>query len=68
MKFFNLGGGEIFLILLIAILAVGPKETAKLARQATDVIKNVRNVLGDLTSDITRAASDVADAVDTKKE
>ena len=68
MRFFNLGAGEIILIALFAILAVGPKETAKLAQQASEIVKSVRGMFSELTTEITRSASNLTDAVDLKKE
>lgn len=67
MRFMNLGGMEVFVILLLAILAIGPKETAKWARQANEVIKNVKDMLNDLTSEVGRAVTEVTDAVDDQK-
>jgi len=61
MKFFNLGAGELLLIFIFAVLAVGPKEALRLAGQARDVIQSVRGALAELTSEITRAAADVTD-------
>jgi Sec-independent protein translocase protein TatA len=68
MKFFSLGAGEILLIVLFAILAVGPKETAKLAQQAGEVVKNVRGMFNELTSEITRSAANLSDEIDLGKE
>lgn len=68
MKFFSLGAGEILLIVLFAILAVGPKETAKLAQQASELVKNVRGMFNELTSEITRSAANISDEIDIGKE
>ncbi|MFC1936311.1 twin-arginine translocase TatA/TatE family subunit [Chloroflexota bacterium] len=68
MKIFSLGVGEITLIVLIAILAIGPKETAKLARRASEFIKSAKGLLNDLTSEVTRAASDIAENSNEKAE
>ncbi len=68
MKFFNLGAGEMVLIMLFAILAVGPKETVKLAQQASEIMKNVRGMFSELTTEITRSATNLAEAADLNKE
>ncbi|MBL7164771.1 MAG: hypothetical protein ISS57_19460 [Anaerolineales bacterium] len=70
MKFFSLGAGELLLILVFAILAVGPKETVRLAGQARDVLGTVQKAFNELSSEVTRMASDVVSSIeetDTKK-
>jgi Sec-independent protein translocase protein TatA len=66
MRFFNLGATEVFLIVLFAIIAVGPQETIKLAKQGREVIDNVRGIFSDLTSEVTKVVSDVSEASDIK--
>ncbi len=56
------------LIVLFAILAVGPKETAKLAQQASEIVKNVRGMFSELTTEITRSATNLTEAADLNKE
>jgi Sec-independent protein translocase protein TatA len=67
MKFFNLGAGEIVLILLFAIIAVGPKETIRLAGQVRDIIRNVQEVFSDLTSEVSRLAEDITEIPENKR-
>jgi Sec-independent protein translocase protein TatA len=64
MKFFNLGAGELLLIFIFAVLAVGPKEALRLVSQARDVVSSVRGAINDLTSEITRAAADITEISD----
>ncbi len=64
MRFFSLGAGELLLILVFAILAVGPKETIRLASQARDVIGTVQKAFNELSSEVTRMASDVVSSID----
>jgi Sec-independent protein translocase protein TatA len=70
MKFFSLGAGELMLILVFAILAVGPKETIRLAGQAREVIGTVQRAFNELSGEVSRMASDVVSSIDeteTKK-
>lgn len=67
MKVFNLGASELFLILLFAILAVGPKETLRFAGQAREIIKAVQGTISELTSEVSRVAADIIDTSDDKK-
>lgn len=69
MKFFSLGASELILILIFAILAVGPKETIRLASQARDVIGTVRKAFNELSGEVSRMASEVvSDINDTEKK
>ncbi len=61
MKFFSLGAGELLLILLFAIIAVGPKEALRLVGQARDIVSTVRGAISELTSEISRAASEITE-------
>ncbi|MBC8506524.1 MAG: hypothetical protein ISR58_04905 [Anaerolineales bacterium] len=64
MKFFSLGASELLLILIFAILAVGPKETIRLASQARDVIGTVQKAFNELSGEVSRMASDVVSGID----
>jgi Sec-independent protein translocase protein TatA len=61
MRFFNLGGSEILLLFLFAVLAIGPKETVRLAGQAREIVKSIQGTLSDLTEEVTRVAGDIPD-------
>jgi Sec-independent protein translocase protein TatA len=61
MKFFNLGAGELLLIFIIAVLAIGPKEALRLLGQARDIVQSVRGAMSELTSEISRVAAEVTD-------
>ena len=67
MKFFNLGATELVLIILFAILAVGPKETLRYAGQAREIIKAVQGTISELTSEVSRVAADVMEPSEDKK-
>ncbi len=68
MRFFNLGASEFLLIIIFAILGVGPKDALRLAGQARDIIRSVQNAFNDLTNEVTRAASEVIDEAKGKEE
>lgn len=67
MRFFNLGAAELLLILLFAILAVGPKETIRLAGQVREMIKSAQSALNEITAEVTRAATEVMEAPEDYK-
>ena len=62
MRFFNLGASELMLILVFAILAIGPKETLKLFNRGREIFASFQAVLSDLTSEVGNLAKDVVDA------
>jgi Sec-independent protein translocase protein TatA len=66
MKFFNLGAGEFLLILLFAIIAIGPKETVRLAGQAREIIRSVQSYLSDITSEMARIPTEILDTANEK--
>ncbi len=59
MRFFNLGASEFLLIFLFAILAIGPKETIRLAGQARDIIKSLQSAISELSSGVAHIAEEV---------
>ena len=54
MEFLGMGGWEIFLILLIALIFVGPARIVQVARSLGKVISKIRSVTSDITSQINR--------------
>jgi Sec-independent protein translocase protein TatA len=67
MRFFNLGASEFILIIIFAILAVGPKDALRLAGQLREIVRSVQSTFNELTNEVTRAASEVVDT-STDKE
>jgi len=61
MRFFNLGASEMMLILIFAILAIGPKETVKLFNRGKEILGSVKAALSDLTSEVGNIAKDVVE-------
>lgn len=63
-------GGEIFIILLLALVVLGPKRLPEVARKIGSMAAELRNAARDITrgleaevSEVKKAASDLADPV-----
>ena len=52
MGFGGIGFSEIFIILVVALLVLGPGKTLNMAKTAGKMIGEVRRAMGDLTSAI----------------
>lgn len=65
--FFNLGGGEIFIILLIVLLLFGSKKIPELARGLGKGIRYFKEATGDVQKEIKDSIKDVKDDVDITK-
>jgi len=59
MRFFNLGASELVLIFVLAVLAIGPKETLRLVTQMRQVVQSVRGTFAELSAEVGRAATEV---------
>jgi sec-independent protein translocase protein TatA len=57
--FFNLGGGEIFVILMIVLLFFGSKRIPDVARNLGRGIRQFKDAADDIQRDITDSVSDV---------
>ncbi len=57
--FFNLGGGEIFVILMIVLLFFGSKRIPEVARNLGRGIRQFKDAADDIQRDITDSVSDV---------
>ena len=66
MKFFNLGASEMMLIVVLAILAIGPKETVKVINRGREILNSVKAALSDLTSEVGNIAKEVVEMPDEK--
>jgi sec-independent protein translocase protein TatA len=62
--FFNLGGGEIFIILLIVLLLFGSKKIPELARGLGKGIRYFKEATGDVQREIKDNIRDVKDDTD----
>ncbi len=54
--FFNLGGGEIFVIILVIVMVFGADKIPEIARGLGKGINNVKNATNDLKREITESA------------
>jgi len=56
--FLNLGGGEIFFILLITVMLFGSKRIPEIARGIGKGIREVRNATNDIKREINQSATE----------
>ena len=54
MNFFGIGGGEVILVLVVALIIWGPKRLPEIARNLGKTINMLKKSTYDLTSQITR--------------
>ena len=67
--FFNLGGGEIFIILLIVLLLFGSKKIPELARGLGKGIRYFKDATSDVQGEIRDSVNDVnIDSKSKKKD
>lgn len=71
--FLNLGGGEIFLILMVILLFFGSKRIPELAKGLGKGMREFKDAMGGIENEVRKAANDTTSAVkntieDTKKE
>lgn len=57
--FFNISGGEIFIIVLAIYLILGPKKIPELARKLGKTINQFRRATDDIKREITRETSNI---------
>ena len=61
MEFFGMGTGEIFLILVIALIIFGPARIVEIGRGLGKMIYNLRKATSDLTTRVTREIEEEKD-------
>lgn len=66
--FFNLGGGEIFVILMIVLLFFGSKRIPEVARNLGRGMRQFKNAAEDIQRDITDSVSDVKKQVEQESD
>ena len=54
MEFLSVGSGEILMILLVAILVIGPNKIVKFSRQLGQLSRNIKRMTTDFSSTITK--------------
>ena len=63
MDIFGIGGNELLVILLLAVIVLGPERLARSARELGKFIRNVKAYFTSLTSEL-KAELDVLDELD----
>ncbi|MDP4687171.1 MAG: twin-arginine translocase TatA/TatE family subunit [Salibacteraceae bacterium] len=66
--FFNLGGGEIFVVLLFVLLFFGSKSIPDVARNLGRGIRQFKDATNDIQRDITNSVNDVKRTIDKDNE
>ena len=67
MNFFGIGGGEVVLVLVVALIIWGPKRLPEIARTLGKTMNMLKKSTNDLTSQITREL-DTDNTKDKEKE
>lgn len=60
---FNVGGGELLVILLVALVVLGPTKLPEAARQAGQVMKELRRISSGFQAELKSAMDDPVEAV-----
>ena len=66
--FFNLGGGEIFIILMIVLLLFGSKKIPELARGIGKGIRYFKDATNEVQSEIKDSMDQVKEDIDITKQ
>ena len=68
MLFFNLGGGEIFIVLLIILLLFGSKKIPELARGLGKGIRYFKDATNEIQDEIRDSVDDIKKNIDPDKD
>ena len=66
--FFNLGGGEIFIVLLIILLLFGSKKIPELARGLGKGIRYFKDATNEIQNEIRESVDDIKKNIDLDKD
>lgn len=66
--FFNLGGGEIFVVLLFVLMFFGSKRIPEVARGLGRGIRQFKDATNDIQRDITDSVNDVKRTIEKENE
>jgi sec-independent protein translocase protein TatA len=66
--FFNLGGGEIFVVLMVILLFFGSKRIPEFARNLGKGMQQFRNATNDIQRDISDSVKDVKKQIEKDPE
>ncbi len=65
--FFNIGGGEVLVIALVALIAVGPEQLPSVLRKIGRFVAQARTVTGNLRDEFMSGLDEVNDVVNPEK-
>ncbi len=66
--FFNLGGGEIFIIMAIVLLLFGAKRIPEIARGMGRGIRQFKDAANDIQEDLEKSVKDVKKQIEEEKK
>ena len=66
--FFNLGGGEIVLVMMVVLMFFGSKRIPEVARNLGRGLRQVRDATNDIQRDISDSVKDVKDKIENDKD
>jgi sec-independent protein translocase protein TatB len=68
MDFFGIGGNELIVIVLLAVIVLGPRRVAESARELGRLIRNLKNYFKELTGDLNRELDVLADLKEVSQD
>lgn len=66
--FFDISGGEIFVILLVVFIIFGPDKIPEIARWIGKTVNEVKRATSEITDEISKETKDIREAADKLKE
>lgn len=66
--FFNISGGEIFIILLVVFIIFGPDKIPEIARWLGKGVNEIKKATSDIRDEIDRETKDIRDSAGKLKE
>jgi len=64
----SIGTGELLMILLVALVVIGPKKLPTVIKTVAKVYKYIRKASAEITSSINEAANDTKETINEQKE
>lgn len=68
LAFFNISGGEIFIILLVVFIIFGPDKIPEIARWLGKGVNEIKKATSDIRDEIDRETKDIRDSAGRLKE
>ena len=66
--FFDISGGEIFVILLVVFIIFGPDKIPEIARWIVKSVNEIKRATSEITDEISKETKDIREAADKLKE